>query len=323
MQLLKKLLNNFNGLHYRQEYLCLSREGLEHSLRCYLVNNATVIRDITDAHLFVGYSPLIIALPLTTVRTLESSTIEIAFSHMSLQQNEDLGKKDAIARLSLRKIHESMQGNTHIYFYEGVKGSHHFVSNIHQSVIQLNNQLYNKKHGNVFLNNNLYKQVQIAYSIPRKICLITVRKDDLYNLFPTDLHGRIDDTYTISLRKEGKACQQVESVKRIVLSDINAAAYKNVYALGKNHMQPLKEKSMFEWSAIYSKNFNLPLPKDVLFYKELELEQSFTHGIHKLLQFRIVYEEKFLDEPATLSHIHNCYATWRYKHRISSNLLLR
>jgi flavin reductase (DIM6/NTAB) family NADH-FMN oxidoreductase RutF len=173
------------------------------------------------------------------------------------------------------------------------------------------------------LKNDLYTQVQIAYSIPRKICLITVGENDRFNLFPTDLHGRIDDVYIISLRKDGKACQEVESAKKIVLSDINASAYKKVYALGKNHMQPLKEKSLFEWNAVCSKNFNLPLPKDVLSYRELELEQSFLHGIHKLLLFRMVSEEKVSLEPATLSHIHNCYATWRYKHRISSNLLLR
>jgi flavin reductase (DIM6/NTAB) family NADH-FMN oxidoreductase RutF len=323
MQLLKKLLNNFNGLHYHQEYLCLSKEDFEHPLHSYLVNKTTVIKDITGLHLFVGYSPLIIALSSLTVPGADSSTIEIAFSDRPLQQNEELGRKEAIAHLSLIKIHESKQGNDLIFFYEGVRGSHHFVSNFHQWVIELNNQLYNKKEGNVFLKNNLYKQVQIAYSIPRKICLVTVGENDRFNLFPTDLHGRIGHTYVISLRKDGKACKQVESVKRIVLSDINTSAYKNVYALGKNHMQPLKEKSLFEWNAACSKNFNLPLPKDVLCYKELQLEQSFLHGIHKLLQFRIVSEEKISQELATLSHIHNCYATWRYKHRISSNLLLR
>jgi len=100
-------------------------------------------------------------------------------------------------------------------------------------------------------------------------------------------------------------------------------AYKKVYALGKNHMQPLKERSSFDFNSVHSENFNLPLPKDLLSYKELELENSFIHGIHKLLQFKIVFEEKINDERTTLAHIHNCYATWRYRHRISSNLLLR
>ena len=61
-----------------------------------------------------------------------------------------------------------------------------------------------------FLPDNLYKQVQIAYSIPRNISLITVGQNDRFNLFPTDLHGPVnEDHYIISLRHEGKACQQV------------------------------------------------------------------------------------------------------------------
>ncbi|MFI5187884.1 MAG: hypothetical protein ACHQF0_14225 [Chitinophagales bacterium] len=323
MQLFQKLLSKLNGLHYQQEYLCLAKESFQDPLHAYLVHNNQVIKDITELHLFVGYHPLILALSSSTIPDSESQIIEIAFSQKSFITNEKPEKKDAIAILSAKRIHQVIAGETMILFYEGIKGSHQFISDFHQSIIRINNRLYNKKQGNVFLENNLYKQVQIAYAIPRKICLITVGENDLYNLFPTDLHGRINDRYIISLRQNGKACEQAESAKRIILSDINASAYKKVYALGKNHMQPLKERSFFDFNSSSSKNFNLPLPKDLISYKELVLENSFTHGIHKLMQFQIIYEEEITTEPATLAHIHNCYATWRYKHRISSNLLLR
>ncbi|HMG66388.1 MAG TPA: hypothetical protein VK588_01840 [Chitinophagaceae bacterium] len=323
MKLVEKILHKLNGLHYKQEYLCLSKETFEHPLHAYLVVNNRVVKDITELHLFVGYNPLILAIPSSGISNRGLQIIDIAFSQTLFQPNEYLAEKEAIALLSMKKIREIKVDEDTILFYEGIKGTHHFLSGFHQTIIQLNNRLHNKKQGNVFLENNLYKQVQIAYAIPRKICLVTVWDNNLYNHFPTDLHGRINNWYVVSLRHEGKACHQVQSARKIVLSDINSKAYKEVYKLGKNHMQPPKDRSFFDFNSIFSKNFNLPLAKDVLSYKELELENSFINGIHKLLLFRVVFEEKISSEPATLAHIHNCYATWRFKHRISSNYLLR
>ena len=323
MGLIKKLLNKFNGLHYPQDYLCLSEEQFENPLHVYLVNDRLILKDITHLHLFVGYHPLILAFSssLTGIDP-NKEKIEIIFSHKRLPENEALKKKDAIARLSLRKTNQ-FKTNDIILFFEGISGQHHFVSEFHQLILQWSNQLYNKKQGNVFLENNLYKQVQIAYCVPRKISLITVGKNNLYNHFPTDLHGKISNNYIISLRHGGNACEQVESTKRIVLSDMHISTYKKVYALGKNHTQPLKDSTAFDFDLTYSKFFHLPLPKHLLSYKELELENSFIHGIHKLLLFKVIYQEKVKIERETLAHIHNAYASWRYKHGISSNLLLR
>jgi len=323
MNLAKKLLDKFNGLHYPQEYLCLARETFEHPLHAYLLSNKTVLCDITEQHVFAGYSPLIFAFAATVSPALSSPTISLGFSQETLKPNDVFKEKDAIAGLSLSKFHELNAGGCLIYFFEGVKGTHRFIPGFSQAVGELNNRLYKQKAGNVFLPGNLLKQVQIAYSIPRKICLATVGKDNLYNLFPTDLHGQVGDLYLISLRHEGKACMQVESSRRVVLSDMKVTSYKHVYSLGKNHMLPLKERSEFDWEAASSEGFGWPLPIGVTSYKELKLENSFPRGIHKLLLFKIVHEKQQSGMQSTLSHIHNCYATWRFKHGISSNLLMR
>jgi flavin reductase (DIM6/NTAB) family NADH-FMN oxidoreductase RutF len=319
VKLVKKILNKFNGLHYQQEYLCLSMESLAAPLRAYIVANGIVIKDVTGFHLFVGYHPLVLAFPATETGSIDR-VLNIAFAQISLTPNEPIDQRAAIAWLRLLRI---ASFDDRILLYKGTWGAHRFVSTFHQIIIQIHNNLYNRREGNVFLKNNLYKQVQVAYSIPRKICLVTLRINDHYNLFPTDLHGEVADRYIISLRANGKACEQVLAARKIVVSDIRSSAYRKVYALGKNHMQPPKEQSHFGFNS-HSRKFNLPLPEDVLFYRELELENSITCGIHRLLLFRIVFEEKTSDEQqSTLGHIHNCYATWRYNHKISSNLLLR
>ena len=323
MLVIKKILNKLNGLYFSQEYLCLSKESFVEPLHVYLIENAHIVKDITQSHQFVGYSPLIFALSSSTLAE-SSDTLDILFTSKPFQVNETAAKKDAIARLSLQRIHTLTGSNDIIAFYEGVKGSHHFVSLFHQFIIELNNRLYNNKAGNVFLKGNLYTQVQIAYSLPRKICLVTVGESNLYNHFPTDLHGQINaHEYVISLRHEGKACHQVEHAGKIALSDMPAEEYEKVYSLGKNHTKPLRDASEFNFGPLLSKTFSLPLPKEVLSYRELILEKCFIHGIHKILLFKITSEEKLTATPQTLSHIHNCYATWRHNQKLSSNLLLR
>ncbi len=54
MNFFKKFLNNLNGLHYSQEYLCLAQESFQQPLHAFLIDNGRVIKDITDLHLFVG-----------------------------------------------------------------------------------------------------------------------------------------------------------------------------------------------------------------------------------------------------------------------------
>jgi hypothetical protein len=320
MQLLQKLLNRFNGLHYPQEYLCLAKGPFEQPLHVYLVTDKRIIKDITILHLFVGYCPLVFALADTTL----PQTIHLIFSHRVLNPNESFKRKDALASLDLRLVKKQAAGDGGISYYEGTNGVHHFLSAFHRFINSICNNLYNKKQGNVFLHNNLYKQVQIAYAVPRNISLITIHDNGSFNLFPTDLHGQVDKQhYIISLRTEGKAAQQVETAGKLLITQVHADMYKTVYALGKNHMQPLKTKDNFPFGQSTSAGFQWPLPEHAISYKELILLDSFNHGIHKIFLFKIVLQQQFDGRKATLSHIHNSYATWRYKNGLAGNYLLR
>lgn len=320
MQLIKKILTRFNGLHYPQEYLCLAAESFPDPLFVYLVSNTHVIKDITNQHLFVGYSPLVFVLPGADY----PASLQLIFSQSSLPPNESYSKKDALARLESKKIKEQVDGTNTYLYYEGTNGNHHFLSGLHQQVNGLYNQWFNKKAGNVFLHANLYKQVQIAYAVPRIISLITVGNDELFNLFPTDLHGQADDEhYIISLRTGGKACEQVQHSGKVLLSQVDCNAYRTVYSLGKNHMQELKSKDNFPFSQSVSGNFKWPLPEPAVFYRELVLLDSFTHGIHNIMLFKVVSQHQSAPQTNTLAHIHNAYASWRFKKGLPGNYLLR
>ena len=324
MNLFGKLLSKLDGLHYPQEYLCFAKEGFEQPLYAYIVAGDKIIKDITNDHLFTGYSPLVFALHTLPEDPTLSDEIEMIYAMHSMQANELFEKKDALARLSLKLIKKQPVDGIVIHYYEGKYGEHRFLPAVQQKIIQLYNRMYNKKPGNIFLPGNLYTQVQIAYAMPRIISLITVEENGLYNLFPTDLHGPLNQKFYIcSLRHEGRACRQVQDAGKIVISQVNADSYKTVYSLGKNHMQDLKPKENFPISDARSAVFGLPLPAAALLYRELELTDSFIHGIHKFLLFRIASNHRVKDDRATLAHVHNCYATWRFNNELSSNFLLR
>ncbi len=320
MNLVKKALHKFNGLHYRQEYLCLARESFNQPLYVYLVNDKRIIADVTSLHLFVGYCPLVFA--FTNMDLPEN--IQLIFTNRQLQPNDIFLKKDAIALLKLRRIKQQVADSTAILYYEGTYGKHYFQSAFHQLIGSLINRLYNKKPGNVFLHTNLYRQVQVAYSVPRTISLITVSDGNGYNLFPTDLHGPSgDQLYIISLRTGGKACQQVATAGKILIAEVDSNMYKTVYALGKNHMQPLKPVADFPFSGQVSTTFGLAVPQNAFLYRELNLIDTFTRGIHKIMLFKIVHSQQIMPSNDTLAHIHNSYATWRYKKGLQGNYLLR
>src|SRR5688572_3718033 len=325
MNPLKKVLNKLNGLHYRQEYLCLARESFPDPIHAYLVAGNKVIKDITNHHLFVGYSPLVFTLPcLNEINLAEAESIIISFSQTMLIPNGILSEKDALATIHFKKMQVKFVNCDTAYFYEGIKAKHRFTKSFRQFILQLNNNLYNRKPGNVFLQGNLYTQVQIAYAVPRKISLITVGDGELYNLFPTDLHGRLDEQfYLISLRQNGQACGQVQSTNRILVSEMNCEAYKTVYALGKNHMQPMRSKESFPFRNDHSSVLRLPLPASAIRYRELELLESFDHGIHRFLLFKIISVHQIEHDMATLAHIHNVYATWRHNSGLPGNYFFR
>jgi len=322
MTLVKKILHKFDGLHYSREYLCFAEGSLSRPLFVFLVDGPKAFKDITNRHLFVGYCPLVLVFSKSDL-PVEQDEIELVLSLSSFLPNETIHAKDALAGLRLVKRQEQAAGDERIVYYEGIAGNHRFLSPFQQWIGGLINNWYNKRPGNVFLHNDLYHQVQIAYSVPRVISLITVKADDRVNLFPTDLHGRINAShYLVSLRSGGKAGEQVKHSRRILISRMPAEKAGLVYSLGKNHMQEPKAVADLPFDKQLSGAMNWPVPEGALSGLELELVESSMHGIHEIFLFRILAETQFAPGSAQPVHIHNAFASWRFKKGLEGNYLL-
>jgi hypothetical protein len=321
------------GIGVRQEYLCLALEKVSgaFSVRLTTRQDESSI-EVTGSHLFLGYSPLIMAVPFAAEDGAASAD-EICLSFDAGQFAVDerwrgfAASRASVARLHLKRIAERRMGDTRLVFYAAVFGWHRMLGAFHRVMNDWLQRLKKKPAGNVALHGNLYEQVRIAYSVPRIISLVSVRDTDmgtgLMNLFPTDLHGPVGDShYVSSLRVGGRACEQVEAARRLVISEVDAAAFQAVYRLGKNHMKPLADPATFDLHAQASATFGIPLPAAVVRYRELEWHDFFDWGIHRLFCYRVVHHEKVTDS-ARLAHVHNCYAQWRANVGLRTEYLLR
>jgi hypothetical protein len=287
--------------------------------------------DVTQQHLFLGYKPLIIGIIFPADKISEAvnraTQICLSFHQQPFVMNSRWAgfstDKGAVARLMLKRIYEKHLGNYRVLFYEGVYGRHSFISPWHQFVNTQRDRLKRNTAGNVDLPGNLHDMVRIAYAVPRIVPLITVSGGGGMNMFPTDLHGPVSPRFYISsLRIGGKANAQVDRLKKLALSYMDVNAFRQVYALGKNHMQELREADLFSCSPRRSKVYDLPLPLHATGYRELCETGSFDAGIHRIHFYEQVHDEK-LQDGHTLAHIHQYYAQWRLNLGMLTNMLLR
>lgn len=311
----KKIFGNI----YSQEYLCLSRPPDE-PLRTVISGNDIPSCDVSGTHLFFGYKPLIMGLVAAHNSPHEHVLRDAETLHLRFQSD----RHGTVARLTLQLMETLDFGAVSLLLYKGKSGAHRFMP-FHQKLansLRYSVQRLKKMDGH--LPSNLYDQVRIAYAIPRKIRIITVGMENKYNLFPTDLHGAAGNGhYVISLRKEGKACRQVNEAGKIALSYIRPEFYQRAYALGKNHMRDLRPADEFPVSGYKSTILGLPLPESTTAYFELELYDTRPIGIHQLHCFRILNHQPMDFEADELTHIHAYYANWRHRKGLNTEILVR
>lgn len=297
------------GLVYPQEYICLA-ETPQSSLRLWAESGGEV-RDVTDEHLFVGYKPLLIGLFSAPVETGRSVVFHL--------RSED---GIIVAELTTKTVFHRVLGDRSVIFCEGIKGSHTFIHPIYQWINRQRQSLTRRKPGNVGLPGNLYDQVRIAYAMPRIISVVILSDGQSVNVFPTDLHGPAGSPhYVSSLRIHGKATEQVERLRKLVIADLTAHSYREVYSWGVNHQHDLQHPDQYQWESHASKYLGIPLPAGTIGYRELELEGSVDWGIHRIHFYRVLFQVQPKAQP--VSHIHQYYAQWRSDHGLYTAMLLR
>ena len=308
------------GITLPQEYLCVNLEEFSDPLKIVITPSDSIKElDITDHHLFIGYKPLLIAIDkdfLPDGNYYNSGKLKLSF-----RTKDDL----EVASLVIRLVQKVKLNSTTCLLFEGEKGIHSFDNPVHKFINALRYNLTAERKKNIFLPGNLYDQVKIAYSIPRKICLTTVSSGNLINIFPIDISGPLNEKhFIISLRSSGKANRQIEYKKNCLVSIMDANSSKEVYNAGKNHMRELSvpDKLGISLRNETSDRLKFPIPSGAIKYYELEKIDKFEIGIHTIYYFNIVNSVILSHKKNVLAHIHRDYAQWREKNNITTSYLM-
>jgi flavin reductase (DIM6/NTAB) family NADH-FMN oxidoreductase RutF len=277
--------------------------------------------------IFIGYKPVIFALPDNSNSLIAK---EYCLNFISGAEFDTVSKwngyptsRNSVARMLVSFPPVKFKTLPGLTLLRGEKGEHLFLKGLHKTMNLFRDKLIKDKPGNVDLPGNLHDMVRIAYSVPRIIGLVSIVEGSLMNLFPTDLHGQLDEKFYISsLRIGGYAQQQVEHGRKIVLCEIESDLFGEAYKLGKNHMKEFSPIRDFNLHASVSEKFGFPLPTGVLRYFELTVLESVDLGIHRIFLYKI---ENIVNVRSgnTLSHIHQYYAEWRRRNGMKTDLLLR
>ncbi|RYY65842.1 MAG: hypothetical protein EOO12_05900 [Chitinophagaceae bacterium] len=314
MNIVSKIWRRAARLPFAQEYLCVDAETFADTLFVYDLRDGRVHADVTKRHSLVGYSPLLLAFPPETDAPPQRTLLFCSRPCVPGQQPPG----DAVlASLELRLFPQSSDAYV---LYEGIFVRHRLLPFWKRCSLDAYNNRRHGEAGNVHLPGNRYQQVQVAYALPRSVCLISVCSDGGCNLFPTDLHGPVgNDRYLISLRIGGKACAQVEEAGELLLAQMAPAQAGLVYSLGRNHMRPLRPAGELPFSGTFC---GLPVPEGAARLRHLRLRGAQDAGIHRLLLFDVA-AERAGHQQGHLAHVHAAYATWRLRHGHAGNYLTR
>ena len=316
MSILKKILTKFEGFYYPNHSLCLSKEAFQHPIHVYLYQEDQVVREVSDEFIVIGIKPCLIALQKNNDINF-GTNITFIYSQKSFSIACTIPQQAIIGTLSLVQVTEIKTTESSVFYYQVELGKHQMANKIHQLFRNFNNRLFNNIPNNIYLEGNLYDQVQLLYTQPKVTSLITLKGKDNYHFFPNDLHGKMGENYFVALREGGKFCQQIEEMGKFIISDMDVSSFKEVYSFGKIHGQGLSSFNNF------SSVFQFPIPENAVHYKELAIESASTNGIHRIFVCKIVNEESLVENPNTLANILNSYATWRQKNQLETSYYFR
>lgn len=131
----------------------------------------------------------------------------------------------------------------------------------------------------------------VFYICPRPVVLVTVAHQGATNMFPMDLIGPTDSPwFSMALRSTSPAVRLMQQSGRMSLASVPVQHQSIVYELGKHHRLPSVSLADLPFPLTLSPTFGLPVMKDVLRVRDVEVAEFHQVGSHVLFLTRLVGE---------------------------------
>jgi flavin reductase (DIM6/NTAB) family NADH-FMN oxidoreductase RutF len=153
--------------------------------------------------------------------------------------------------------------------------------------------------------------LQVLYICPRPVVLVTVQHGSASNLFPMDLIGQTDSPYfLLGLRRTSPSIRLIRESRRLTVSDVPLEYTAAAFQMGGHH-----EKERIDWSVLPfetgpSAGHGLPVLRDALRVRDLEVRDIRDVGSHTLFVTEVIREERRRDG------LQMCFITGPYYRRL-------
>lgn len=169
----------------------------------------------------------------------------------------------------------------------------------------------NNTNGDVQMTARATAAMNVLFTCPRPVVLVSVPVGERGNIFPMNLMGPIGQGYfAFALNSRRLASPLVERAGRVALSSIPFDQAAVARRLGKNHLREFIDWDGLPFPTTRSKALGIPVPAFATRVREMEIEAVRQLGSHTFFVARIVHDEHRSDSEQFFM-IHGLYQAWR------------
>ncbi|QBZ96858.1 hypothetical protein [Flavobacterium sangjuense] len=289
---MKKLLNILLfGNTFFKEYPAVSIDENEIKERVFFEVDGKQI-DVSQRHWLLSLEPMVFGIWFENVPNFDKKTKGKLYFKSG--QNKTL----AIVELNLTESITEKEGILLLFTVE--ESNLFYISPFKTKLIY---ELYYKKPNLSYI---LFKNLAAAFSYPRKVRLVSFKKDDYFNIFPMDLAGNIPNTnyFVFGLRHTNNTLDKIIEEKKIVVAEFPSTLKEEIYQLAKHHSGNPPSVDALPFSILETNSYQFPIPESVIQYDEIEILKTLNLGSHMLLFGKTINTIVVNENAANLYHIH-------------------
>jgi flavin reductase (DIM6/NTAB) family NADH-FMN oxidoreductase RutF len=233
-------------------------------------------RDVSDDHVPVSLRPLTIGL------CLDASETPATDLRLTLEDWDDGSRVRGRIWLRPQQSIALPSGRHRLWICEVMRSSNGCLAPLHMYAREARDAWHRRGKPNPYnftMSVDGLRALNVYYMRPRPVSFVTVIDGGASDLFPMDLIGPVSSgQFLMALRSTSPAIPLMRSSRRLAVSALPAAFKQAAYALGKHHERMCVDWAALPFATLASPEFGLPVPRDALFVRELEIQA--VHSIH-------------------------------------------
>jgi len=152
----------------------------------------------------------------------------------------------------------------------------------------------------------------LFYFSPRPVTLVSFLHESGGNIFPMDLVGAFDmPRCVLSLGSRRPSLPRMREVGRLAVSFVPVDYYGFATLMGRHHRTAAVHFASLPFATVPSPELCIPVPREALAVREVEIEQTHVLPTHTLLFCRTIGRSG--DEEHCLSLVHRLFQDYRIR----------